>query len=212
MIATDVDAFERMKTEILRKAEEEAKEIIRKAEEEAEGIIEAAYKEARDAEERIRREAEPKLKRVRRGILWASIVEGRKKLLNVREELISQVFKRVEREIVQMVTCRGEDYEELLIDLIREGAESIGERKIRIASNRRDIEFIKGHIEALRESLRRGLGYDVEVDLTDDPLDCIGGVVVSSLDEKLIYHNTLEGRLAKVREKLRLKVAQILFK
>ncbi len=63
--------------------------------------------------------------------------------MNAREELIFQVFKRVESEIFQTVIMRDEDYEELLFDLIGEGAKNMGERKIRVASNRRDMEFFR---------------------------------------------------------------------
>lgn len=206
-----MSAIEQMKVEISRKAKEEAERIIEKARSEAEAIIERAYKESKDAEERDRRKLSPELRRVRSEIIGAAVAGGRRRILEIKEALISEVFDMAEDEVAKLANGGGERYEELLIRLIMEGVRSIREQKIRLMCNRRDSEFIRGHINMIRESLRGNLGWNVEVDLADDTLECIGGAIISNMDGRIIYHNTLQARFVTMREKLRLNVANLLF-
>ena len=186
-------------------------EIISKAEKEAEFIISKAYVEAKETEERAKIESESEMEIEKRRTLWASTAENRKKLLDAREELISQVFEKAYDQIVKRSRRIDQDHEKLLIDLIREATKSIGEQKIRIVSNKTDTAFLREHIKKLRVNLGKYLGYKVDIDVTGDPLDYVGGVVISSLDEKICYNNTLEARLSKAKEQLRFKVTKILF-
>ena len=210
LIETDSASFEGLKVEIISRAEKEAKFIISKAEKEAKFIISKANNEAKETGKKTRIESESEIEKHR--ILWASIVENRKKLLDAKEELFSQVFERAYNQIVEHTRRIDQDHEKLLVDLIREGIKSLGEQKIRIFSNKIDTAFLREHIKNLRANLGKYLGYKVEIDLTGDPLDHVGGVVISSLDGKICYNNTLEARLSKVREQMRFEVADILFR
>ncbi|MEJ2271566.1 MAG: V-type ATP synthase subunit E family protein, partial [Candidatus Bathyarchaeota archaeon] len=185
--------------------------IIKNAENEAETIIKNAENEARIIEEKDRMETASELERAKRKILWDSKVENRKKLSDFREELIFEVIKMAEKKIAKKAVRIDHEYEKLLFNLIREAIEGIGERKVRIVANRRDTQFLKEHIEIIEESLGKSLCYDVELDLTGETIDCVGGVVVSSIDKKISYYNTLEARLSKAREQLRIMIAEILF-
>ena len=207
----DSAGFEGLKVEIISKAEKEAEFIISKAEKEAEFIISKAYVEAKEKEESAKIESESEMEIEKRRTLWASTAENRKELLDAREEFISQVFEKAYDRIVERSRKIDQDHEKLLIDLIREGTKSIGEQKIRIVSNKIDTAFLRKHIQKLRATLGKYLGYKVDIDLTGDPLDYVGGVVISSLDEKICYNNTLEARLSEARDRLRFKVTKILF-
>ena len=200
LIETDSASFEGLKVEIISRAEKEAKFIISKA-----------NNEAKETGKKTRIESESEIEIEKHRILWASIVENRKKLLDAKEELFSQVFERAYDQIVERTRRIDQDHKKLLVDLIREGIKSLGEQKIRIFSNKIDTAFLREHIKNLRANLGKYLGYKVEIDLTGDPLDHVGGVVISSLDGKICYNNTLEARLSKAKDQLRFKVTKILF-
>jgi V/A-type H+-transporting ATPase subunit E len=50
----------------------------------------------------------------------------------------------------------------------------------------------------------------LKVYVSDEPIDCIAGLKVSSLDGKVVFDNTVEGRLGRLRPLLRREIAKIL--
>ncbi len=199
-------------------AEESAEKIIEKIEEdarrEAESILEEARREAESILEEARRKAEEKRGDIiARGEKEADLLKqrivanakltARKSALDAKEELLNKVFEEAQNQLSK--TASTEKYGDILRELIREGVASVGE-DVELICRAEDEGLLKGGI--LRE-LSKELGVDIT--LSTEKIDTMGGVVVRAKSGKVEVNNTFETRLQRMQDALRSKIAKILF-
>jgi len=199
----EVSLIERVyqrRKEILAEAEREARRIRRAAEEEAKRIKGEAEKAAKLIIDR-------RLRAARERILGEAEMEGRRKLMEAREELVSRVFEEATKRIESLINDeeRRNEYLEILSKLIAEAVERIGGSEFIISANERDLELLKRNLGKIRRSLP---SRELKLTLSEEPIECLGGVVVESGDRLKVYNNTLDGRLLRVRRLLSAKVAE----
>ena len=199
----EVSLIERVyqrRKEILAEAEREARRIRRAAEEEAKRIKGEAEKAAKLIIDR-------RLRAARERILGEAEMEGRRKLMEAREELVSRVFEEATKRIESLINDeeRRNEYLEILSKLIAEAVERIGGSEFIISANERDLELLKRNLGKVRRSLP---SRELKLTLSEEPIECLGGVVVESGDRLKVYNNTLDGRLLRVRRLLSAKVAE----
>ena len=199
----EVSLIERVyqrRKEILAEAEREARRIRRAAEEEAKRIKGEAEKAAKLIIDR-------RLRAARERILGEAEMEGRRKLMEAREELVSRVFEEATKRIESLINDeeRRDEYLEILSKLIAEAVERIGGSEFIISANERDLKLLKRNLGKIRRSLP---SREVKLTLSEEPIECLGGVVVESGDRLKVYNNTLDGRLLRVRRLLSAKVAE----
>ncbi|RLI08672.1 hypothetical protein DRO24_00825 [Candidatus Bathyarchaeota archaeon] len=202
-VEVEVSLIERVyqrRKEILAEAEREAKRIRRAAEEEAKRIKGEAEKAAKLIIDR-------RLRAARERILGEAEMEGRRKLMEAREEMVSRVFEEATKRIENLINDeeRRDEYLEILSKLIAEAVERIGGSEFIISANERDLELLKRNLGKIRRSLP---SRELKLTLSEEPIECLGGVIVESGDRLKVYNNTLDGRLLRVRRLLSAKVAE----
>jgi V/A-type H+-transporting ATPase subunit E len=199
-------------------AEESAGKIIEKIKEdarrEAESILEDARREAESILEDARRRAEQRRRDIiargekeadllRQRIVANAKLNARKSALDAKEELISAVFEEAHKQLAQ--TASTENYRDILRELIKEGVASVGE-DVEVLCRPEDEELLKGGI---LKDLSRELGVDIT--LSGEKIDSIGGVVVRAKSGRVEVNNTFETRLQRMKEALRSRIAKVLF-
>ncbi|RLE83546.1 MAG: hypothetical protein DRJ41_04715 [Thermoprotei archaeon] len=127
-------------------------------------------------------------------------------MLQAKDEVIKKVFNEAFTKLKEYVKT-DDYYENCLPRLISEGVKYIRSDKVVLHLNRDDMKKLKG--EVLRK-LSESIG--VEVAVSDKPIMCVGGVIVETPDGKLSYDNTFEKILRELEPKLRVKLADMLFK
>lgn len=202
-----------LEAQLIERTVERRNRIISEAEERARRIIQAAEREC----ERIRAESDrqvlniisSELRAIRDRIVGRAIIEGRKMVMLAREEMISKVRTEVEKRLLEIAQGKtGDiDYGKVLLRLIEEAASAIGGEEFIIAANKRDLEYFKSNIGYVEATLQASLGK-VKLELEDEPIDSVGGVIVRNRDGTKIYNNTLEGRLRKAWSKMEAEVAK----
>ncbi len=202
-VEVEVSLIERVyqrRKEILAEAEREAKRIRRAAEEEAKRIKGEAEKAAKLIIDR-------RLRAARERILGEAEMEGRRKLMEAREEMVSRVFEEATKRIENLINDeeRRDEYLEILSKLIAEAVERIGGSEFIISANERDLELLKRNLGKIRRSLP---SRELKLTLSEEPIECLGGVIVESGDRLKVYNNTLDGRLLRARRLLSAKVAE----
>lgn len=205
-----MSGIESMEFRIIEKVSEQVQEIISEAEERARKIIEEA-KGVRD--KAVTSDVGPEIRMRRRRILGRADLEGRGIVLQAKEDAISRVFEAAKERMKRVVSGADKrfDYRKTLRGLLAEAARGIGENKLVVSANKRDTSYIRRNLSNIKEDLSKVLGYNVDIEIASDPIDCIGGVVVSDKAGSKIFHNTLEGRMGKLRGILRFKIAEIIF-
>lgn len=187
---------------IVARAEEKTKKIMASAEEEVEKI-------RAESEKQILSLVGSELRAVSDRIVGSAELDGRRMLMQTRQELLSKVFEAAERRLEEMAEGMRSDYTTILVKLISESASAIGGEVFYVTANERDLTYLKKNFKTINRDLKKDLG-DITIKLEDDPIDITGGVVVRNEDATKTYYNTLKGKLDAVRSRIEAEVAQIL--
>jgi V/A-type H+-transporting ATPase subunit E len=202
------EALELIKSEITRRAREESEKIIMDAEREAQSILSKAEAKAREV---MMASVKPEVEVMRRRILGSAMLEGRKMMLKAKHELVLKVLNAAEEKLRRIAEGGGGvDYGEVLFHLLKEAVSGLGEEEVQVSANERDRSYLNRNLDRIGERLSRELGRRVKLTVADNPLNCIGGVVVKSRDGLRLFNNTLDGRLLKMREALKGKILGVI--
>jgi vacuolar-type H+-ATPase subunit E/Vma4 len=172
--------------EIFNRAEVEAKQILEKAQVEAESI-----RQARLA--KIRSEAQSETT----SMLYSARLRSKNAIISAKELVAEKVLVAAEEQLGGLRS--RQDYPAILEGLIKEGLTRIG-GKVVVRVDPAD--------EAAADAVMRKLGLDYEL-RTD--IGTVGGAEVTDADGRVRIINTIEERLNRAREKLRMQVSGILF-
>jgi len=189
--------------------------LLESAETKAENIRKAAEEEARriteEGDHQILGIIGSELRAIRDRVLGRANVEGKKMLVEVREQAISRGFDEAEKRLIRIAAGEDEstDYWELVKRLIVEGCSLIGGREFLVSANERDTRRLREGSDEVKELLNKTLGGDIDL-VVEAPIECIGGVVVRNREGTKIFYNTLEGRLLKVRRRIEAEIAEVL--
>jgi len=202
-----------LEAQLIEKIVEKRKSIMARAEEKTIQIMASAEEEV----EKIRAESEKQiislvgseLRAVSDRIVGSAELDGRRMLMQTRQELLSKVFEAAERRLNEMAEGMGSDYTTILVKLISESASAIGGEVFFVTANERDLTYLKKNIKTINRDLKKDLG-EITIKFEDDPIDITGGVVVRNDDATKTYYNTLKGKLDNVRSRIEAEVAQIL--
>ncbi|RLE53069.1 MAG: hypothetical protein DRJ33_02050 [Candidatus Methanomethylicota archaeon] len=182
-------------SKVLNEAEQRGLQTLNDAKERAKNIFEEHLNTAK-----LKAETE------KRKIISSAEVEARIGILQARDEIIKRVFNEALIKLKEYVKT-DEYYDKCLPRLISEGAKYIKCEKVILHLNKNDMK-------KFNEQLLRKLSSDIGIDITlsNKPIACVGGVIVESPDGKLSYDNTFEKILRELEPKLRVKLADMLFK
>jgi len=192
--------------EILDEASEKSAKIIEAAKREAKTILDAARFTAREEGEREMEEAETAGKQTYEAMLAEGRMRAKKEALRRREELVNEVFRSAREGLVEYTS--SEKYERDLIRIAIGTCKKLGSDNLVIYANKRDLKLLKKN----EGELARGVAAGGPINISfGEPIQTIGGVRVGTPDRKMEVDDTLEARMEREFEALRVRVAKILF-
>lgn len=179
--------------EIKRTAQAEIERIKAKAEAEAETVC---------RKHRAAGEAILQVERTRR--LNRAKQAASQQLLQARELLMTSALAATARQLAALSTA--DTYPHLLRQLTEESVATLGKtQSLCLHTRPADIELVNRVVQEL------GLSATVTGDLTDGDSPCLGGLSVSTADNRISLTNTLEARLQRVAQLYRTQIAEIVF-
>ncbi|TDA32212.1 MAG: hypothetical protein DSO02_05685 [Hadesarchaea archaeon] len=189
--------------DILGEARRRAEEILERARKEASSLLEMAEREGRrEGEEELGRMREKARQQYEERVAKGR-VEGRKEILKKKEELIEEVFRKAEERLRKYVSSK--EYERDLVELTVRACKGLGSTEVVVEANERDLRRLKereGELMRRLEGVRLSFGR---------PLETLGGIRLRSKDGRMELDETLENRMRRERETLRVRVAKLLF-
>jgi len=209
------EGIEKIVSHIQAEAAKEISEILGEAQTEADKIKKAA-------EEKVEREADKILLDGKRAasleeqrMLAEKRIQVRRKRMDAQEEAIDSSFAEA-RKVLEELTEKGERdnlaYKDILFNLIVSASEAVAGKKLELVLNQRDRKSFKEEMLAgITREVNKRTGRDMNLDLADEPAQFLGGVVVRDLENSVEVDHTLETKLSRVRESMRVEVAKILF-
>jgi vacuolar-type H+-ATPase subunit E/Vma4 len=200
---------QRLDNQLIEKTIEQRLKILKEAKAKAESILENAEEERRKILEQYNNALQSvigtELRAVRDRIVGRANLEGRKRMLEARHEVLNRVKDAAFDELNLIASRKHTDYDYngLLINFLMEAIDMIDDEPYIVSANKQDLAFLEKNLE---KNVKTFGGKKIQ--LKDNPIDIIGGVYVSNINGKKTMENTLEGRLEIAHERLHTKVAE----
>jgi len=137
---------------------------------------------------------------LKRKIIGSAELAARNEQLQLVEEAVAKVFDDA---LNRLSTLSGDVAKKTLKHLIGEALDAI-EGNITIFCRKEDSELVKEIALEFSRSTKRS------INVSRNHILCKGGVQVSSEDGSVMYDNTYEARLGRIRQLLRKEVVKIL--
>ncbi|MBN2071009.1 MAG: V-type ATP synthase subunit E [Candidatus Krumholzibacteriota bacterium] len=198
----DNESVERIVSQIFEDGEKEIASIIDKAQRTASEITAKAEKAGEEIAARILKESKEKGDTIHRRLLSSVNIEVKRTKLKAREEIVAAVNKKV-RDGLEGVRS-GSDYPGLLAVMIIEAITALDGGRFQVYVDRADIDLLRKEVfDIVKEKIRKE-GREIEL-LEDMVLDkrSIGGARVGVPGGRVIYDNTFEARMYRMRDEIR---------
>jgi len=209
------EGIEKIVSHIQAEAAKEISEILGEAQAEADKIKKAA-------QEKVEREADKILSDGKRAasleeqrLLAETRIQVRRKRMDAQEEAIDSAFtesRKALEELAEKGKRDGLAYQDVLFNLIVSASEALAGKKLQLVLNQRDRKaFSKEMLAELTSEVNKRTGRENSLALADEPAPFLGGVVVRDMENSVEVDHTLETKLSRLRESMRVEVAKVLF-
>lgn len=194
---------------ILSDAKKEAEDIIKEAENKAAQKREQAAKEAESTFNDIVKKAEEDAGHISKRILAGVNLEAKQLTLRGREQLISFIFDKAKERIEKM---RGsEDYRYFLKNLALEGIPVLSAQNILLYVKKEDRGIItEDFLKDISAEIEEKQGLKVSMVLSETSIKETG-VTLESSDGSVVFNNTVEERIKRFRDELRIIIVREVF-
>jgi vacuolar-type H+-ATPase subunit E/Vma4 len=194
--------------DILTAAKKKAETIVKEAETDRRKALDQAKADStREAEDIVRNaqaEAESikrrQISEVRRRLKLQEQVEKNKILTDVLDQTKARVLE---------ITRQDEEYYSYLAELVRSAIREIGLDRTVVHLNSNDLNRIDK--AKLEREIAKKLDKPARIEWANEPIQALGGAVVSSTDGRARIVNTLDQRLEALEPKLLIEAGKTLF-
>jgi len=140
---------------------------------------------------------------IRRQIIGRAEIQSRNKSLQIVEDAVNQTFNKA---LSQLSSKSSKESEIILKKLLSESVEAVGGKNL-TTSCKKEHRSILSKISKSVEKTKK-----VKITIESKPIDCVGGLITKSMDRSIIYDNTYEARLERIRSTLRKEIASVFSK
>ena len=125
-----------------------------------------------------------------------------------KNRVFGDVMKQVHTRLLEF--CRDEStYRPFLLNAIARGINAVPSETVKVALSERDLRGYKR--TKLLEHALAAARTTKKATFSDEPVETIGGAIVTSQDDKIRVDCTLEGRLELMKPQLLAEISKILF-
>ncbi|NMJ86290.1 MAG: V-type ATP synthase subunit E [Thaumarchaeota archaeon] len=159
-------------------------------------IIESDYNKIMD-------DARKQAENLKKQIVGNSRLSTRNKQLVLIEEAVSDAFEKAKTKIDSVRSSN--EYVSMMKKLLEVGLNSINAEEVVVECNGKDRDVVK------KMALEFGLNLKVKINISEEAIDVLGGLRVMSKDGSMVYDNTLDSRIERLKPIIRKDIA-IMFK
>lgn len=202
MMKSDDPNIEALSRAVLREAHSDAEKILAEAKEKSEAIRKQAQEQADARRAQILEQATREAERIHSETISTAQLKARSLQLEQREKLLDEVFEAARQQLGTIL--HSSDYQKTALFLLHEAVERL---KVQQALVRADESTRKLFTDEVLKEISKDVGAKVQL---GPPLERGIGVVAETPDGHRQYDNTLETRLVRLRDTLRLPVYHLL--
>lgn len=188
---------------ILARAKRLANEYIERAHRSRDAILREAAEKLRLREQREEAIAKSLGERDYRRQVQAEELRLQSHLDRVRWNLVCDVEHRLAKRMREFATDE-QAYLQTLIGFIATAAAEIERDSLTLAANTRDRRLLEANWDAVLQALPA----DKRLHLADEPIDTVGGVLLTDEDARIRVDNCFEGRLARLRTRIQQSIQE----
>jgi vacuolar-type H+-ATPase subunit E/Vma4 len=202
------DGLNRLVEDIVRESRTRAEEIRKTGLAQIEDRLAGARAEATREADQITRNLRTECEAVVNRRVSQEKQKARLAYLAEKNRVLNDVMKDVQVRLLEF--CHdNSSYRPLLLKSIAQGIDAIPSERVKVALSEKDIHRYKG-TKLLEDALSTMQATKTAV-LKDEPIETIGGGVVTSQDGRVRVDCTLEARLELMRPQLLAEISRILF-
>lgn len=132
--------------------------------------------------------------KIEKQIIGSADLEARNKQLTTIEDSIDRVFSKALEQISN--TDRSGNYSNLIKSLLDESTRILGTTHVTIFTNSKDASIIRSIISQYPGA-----------ELSQNTLDCLGGVKIKSKDGSMTFDNTIDAKIKRLKPLIRKEIA-----
>lgn len=138
---------------------------------------------------------------LKRQIVGSSTLNARNKELIIIESAIDEIFTKAKEKLAQ--SNNDKNYEKLLTRMMQDCVSKLGS-DIVIQCNKADQKLVR------KISSQESTGKNMNISVSDDFLDIIGGLKATSADGTMTLDNTLDSNIESLKPLIRKDIVQLL--
>ncbi len=179
---------------ILTQAQSEASNSLKKSFDESLETLSKTESFLEQEYDRIIDEGKKEAEKIEKQIIGSSDLESRNKQILLVEDSVKKVFEKAIEKIKS--ASHDDNYSKLIESLIAESTNALGTTEVTVFTNSKDKQVVQSLLSKFPGA-----------ELSNDSIDCLGGVEVKSKDGTMTFNNTIDARVERMKPLIRKEIA-----
>ena len=179
---------------VLQKTENDILSIIKNSSTKSKETLDNSLSKLEGEFDKIISDGKKEADKIEKQIIGSADLEARNKQLMTLEEGVDKVFTKALDQITN--TARSGDYSNLIKSLLDESTKILGTTEVIVSTNTKDKDLVQSTLSQFPGS-----------ELSSEPIDCLGGVIIKSKNGTMSFDNTLDARINRLKPLIRKEIA-----
>jgi V/A-type H+-transporting ATPase subunit E len=180
---------------ILNQTEIEALSSLKKSFEESLETLSKSQPSLEQEYDRIIDEGKKEAEKIEKQIIGSSDLESRNKQILLIEDSVQKVLEKAIQKIGS--ANRDSNYSKLMSRLLEESTNALGTTDVIVYVNSKDKDVVKPLLAKFSGA-----------ELSQDTIDCLGGVEIKSKDGSMTFNNTIDATIDRMKPLIRKEIAK----
>ena len=144
--------------------------------------------------EKIIADGKKEADKIEKQIIGSADLQSRNKTLLIVQESTDKVLEKAKEKISNM--DRNSEYSSLIAKLLTEATSALNTSDVIVFTNSKDKDVVQSAVSSISGA-----------ELSNDTIDCMGGVKVTSKDGSMSFDNTIDARIELLKPLIRKDIA-----
>ena len=187
-------ALESTIDQVLDRNSSEFSQSLKNSLEEAQKTLSDSLPMLEEEYEKIMSDGKKEADKIAKQIVGSADLATRNKALLLVQESADKVLEKAKEKIQNM--DRNSEYSSLITKLLTEATEALNTSEVIVFTNSKDKEVVQSAVSSISGA-----------EMSNDTIDCMGGVKVTSKDGSMSFDNTIDARIELLKPLIRKDIA-----
>ena len=187
-------ALESTIDQVLERNSSEFSKSLKNSLADAQNILSDSLSMLEEEYEKIISDGKKEADKIEKQIVGSADLEARNKSLLIVQESTDKVLEKAKAKIVNME--RNSEYSNLITKLLTEATSALDTSDVIVFTNSKDKDVVQSAVSNISGA-----------ELSNDLIDCMGGVKVTSKDGSMSFDNTIDARIELLKPLIRKDIA-----